>query len=100
MNYDILLTKRNNKFIARVCQLPEIVVEANTEEGVITKARKGLKELLFGGKIVRLDIESEVNEHPWAKHAGMFANDSDWESFQETIIKHRKEVNFDGIVEP
>ncbi|MCP4105710.1 MAG: hypothetical protein GY749_09255 [Desulfobacteraceae bacterium] len=92
---DVLLTKKDRKFIARICQYPEIVAEDDTEEGVLAMARGKLKNLLSSGRIVRIDTESEVCEHPWLKHAGMFADDSDWEPFQELIRQYRKEADSD-----
>jgi predicted RNase H-like HicB family nuclease len=99
MTYDILLTKRNKKFIARVCQWPEIVVEGDTEEGALAMAQSGLRKLLFSGKIVHLDIEPEAYEHTWSKYAGMFVDDSDWEAFQESVSQYRMKTNSDEIEE-
>jgi len=96
---DVLLTKKDRKFIARVCQYPEIVAEDDTEEGVLAMARVGLKKLLFGGRIVRIDTEVRPYEHPWLKHAGMFADDSDWEPFQESVRQYRKETDSDTVVD-
>ncbi|MBF0227183.1 MAG: hypothetical protein HQK76_17190 [Desulfobacterales bacterium] len=92
---DVLLTQKDKKFIARVCQYPEIVAEDYTEEGVLVAARSKLKRFLSGGKIVKIDIESESYEHPWLKYAGMFADDSDWEQFQESLKQYRKEIDLD-----
>lgn len=94
---DVLLTKKDKKFVARVCQYPEIVAEDDTEEGVLAMARVRLKKLLFGGRIVKIDIESESYEHPWLKYAGMFADDSDWEPFQESVRLYRKEIDSDKV---
>jgi len=90
---DVLLTKKDKKFIARVCQYPEIVAEDDTEKGVLTKARIRLGELLSGGRIVKIDTGSEPCEHPWIKYAGMFADDSDWEPFQESLRQYREETD-------
>lgn len=98
MTYDVLLTKKNKKFVARVCQLPQIVVEGDTEEGVLAMARSGLRKLLFGAKIVQLDIEPVTDEHTWSKYAGMFADDSDWEAFQESVSQYRSETNSNGVL--
>lgn len=92
---DVLLTKRNKKFIARVCQYPEIVAEDDTEEGALTMARLRLKNMLFGGRIVKIDTESE---HPWLKHAGMFADDPDWEPFQESVRQYRKKTDSEMLM--
>jgi predicted RNase H-like HicB family nuclease len=90
---DVLLTKKDKKFIARVCQYPEIMAEGDTEKGVLEKARVSLKELLAGGRMVKIDTESGPCEHPWLKYAGMFADDPDWEDFQESLRQYRDEID-------
>lgn len=92
MTYDVLLTKKDEKFIARVREWPEIVVEGETEEEVLVKAQADLKSLLVGGRIVQLDLEVKPDEHPWLKFAGMFANDPDWDNFQAAIQRYREEI--------
>lgn len=59
----------------------------NTEKDVLSKAQIMLK----------IDTESEPCEHPWLKYAGMFANDSDWELFQESLRQYRRETDFDTV---
>ena len=49
MTYDVLLTRKADKYIARVRQWPEIVVEGDSEEEVLRKAQADLKSLLVGG---------------------------------------------------
>ncbi|MBE7474224.1 MAG: type II toxin-antitoxin system HicB family antitoxin [Anaerolineae bacterium] len=92
MTYDVLLTKKDEKFIARVRGWPEIVVEGETEEEALVKAQADLKSLLVGGRIVQLDLEVKPDEHPWLKFAGMFANDPDWDNFQAAIQRYREEI--------
>ncbi len=52
MTYDVLLTRKEHKFIARVRQWPAIVVEGDTEEEVLRKAQADLQSLLVGGPIL------------------------------------------------
>ena len=35
--------------------------------------------------------ESGPCEHPWLKYAGMFADDPDWEDFQESLRQYRED---------
>jgi len=93
MTYDVLLTKKDKKFIARVREWPEIVVEGETEEEVLSKAQADLKSLLVSGRIVQLDLEVKPDDHPWLKFAGMFADDPDWDEFQESIHQYREEID-------
>ncbi|NJN99258.1 MAG: type II toxin-antitoxin system HicB family antitoxin [Anaerolineales bacterium] len=93
MTYDVLLTKKDEKFIARVREWPEIVGEGETEEEALVKAQADLKSLLVGGRIVQLDLEVKPSEHPWLKFAGMFADDADWDNFQASMQQYREEID-------
>ena len=93
MTYDVLLTKKDEKFIARVRQWPAIVVEGDSEEEVLAKAQTDLKSLLREGRMVQIDLDVQPDEHPWLKWAGLFAEDPDWEAFQESMRQYREEVD-------
>lgn len=93
MTYDVLLTKKDEKFIARVREWPEIVGEGETEEEALVKAQADLKLLLVGGRIVQLDLDVKPDEHPWLKFAGMFADDPDWDNFQASMQRYREEID-------
>jgi predicted RNase H-like HicB family nuclease len=93
MTYDVLVTKRDEKFIGRVRAWPEIVAEGDTEEEVLMKAQADLKSLLEHGRIVPLDLDVKPTEHPWRPFAGMFADDPDWEPFQASIHQYREEID-------
>jgi predicted RNase H-like HicB family nuclease len=56
MTYDVLLTRKANKFIARVRQWPVIVVEGESEEEVLRQAQADLQALLAGGRIIQLEL--------------------------------------------
>lgn len=95
MTYEVLLTKKDEKFIARVRQWPEIRVEGETEAKVLAQTRADLTALLLNGWIVPLDLEVEPEGHPWSQFAGMFATDPDWEAWQQAIQQSRAEVDED-----
>ena len=42
MTYDVVVTKKDNKFIARVCQWPAIAAESDTEEEALHKVQSYL----------------------------------------------------------
>jgi predicted RNase H-like HicB family nuclease len=93
MTYDVLLTRKEDKYIARVRQWPAIMVEGDSEEEVLRKARADLQSLLVGGRIIQLELEAQPEAHPWQRFAGMFADDPDWEDFQESIQAYREELD-------
>ncbi len=98
MTYDVLLTRKANKFIARVRQWPVIVVEGESEAEVLRQAQADLQALLAGGRIIQLELD-ESEEHPWQPLAGMFADDPDWEAFQEAVQQYREEADRTGAEE-
>ena len=96
MTYDVVLTKKGDKFIARVCQWPAISVESDTEEEALHKVQSYLKSILSGGRIVQLEVDIKSEEHPWQQFAGMFDGDPDWEAFQASIREYREEIDRDS----
>jgi len=99
MTYDVLLTRKAHKFIARVRQLPVSVVEGDSEEEVLRQAQADLPALLAGGRMVQLELDATPEAHPWQPFAGMFADDPDWKAFQEPMHQYREEVERTGAEE-
>ena len=93
MTYDVLVTKKDEKSIARVRAWPEIVGEGDTEEDALTKVQADLKSLLMDGRVVQIDLDVTPTEHPWQPFAGMFADDPDWDEFQASIGRYREELD-------
>ena len=96
MTYDVLLTKQDDKFVARVCQWPAMVAESDTEEEALRKVQANIQSLVAGGRIVQLEVDIQLEEHPWQQFAGMFADDPDWEAFQASIREYREEIDRDS----
>ena len=99
MTYDVLLTKKDEKFVARVCQWPEITAEGDTEERTLNMVRSGFRNIMLGGRLVKLDISPEPCEHAWSEYAGIFSDDPDWEEFQESLRQYRRETEIEMIGE-
>jgi|SRR5215208_4891725 predicted RNase H-like HicB family nuclease len=96
MTYDVLLTKKGDKFVARVCQWPAIVAESDTEEDALRKAKASLQSLLAVGQIVQFEVDIKPEEHLWQQFAGMFADDPDWEALQASMREYREEIDSDS----
>ena len=93
MTYDVLLTKKEDRFLACVRQWPAIVAEGDTEEEALQKVRADLTALLVRGKIVQLEVDATPEQHRWQPFAGMFVDDPDWEAFQAAIQQYRDEID-------
>ena len=98
MTYDVLVTRKANKFLACVRQWPVIVVEGESEEEVVRQAQADLQALLTRGRIIQLELD-ESEAHPWQPFAGMFADDPDWEALQASMHQYREEVERTGAEE-
>ena len=99
MIYEVLVTRKENKFIARVRQWPMIVVEGDSEEEVVRQAQADLQALLAGGRMIQLELDAKPETHAWQPFAGMFADDPDWEAFQASMHQYREEVERTGAEE-
>ncbi|ETX02384.1 MAG: hypothetical protein ETSY1_03765 [Candidatus Entotheonella factor] len=88
MTYDVLLTQKGDKFIAQICQWPGIIAESHTEAEALRQVQADLKAFLANGRIVQLEVNTNSQEHPWQPFAGMFADDPDWDAFQESIREY------------
>jgi predicted RNase H-like HicB family nuclease len=96
MTFDVFLTRKNAKFVARVCQWPAIVEESDTEEDALRKVHTSLQSLLTGGRIVQLEVALKPEEHPWRQYSGMFADDPDWDAFEASVREYREEIDRDS----
>lgn len=96
MTYDVWITKKEGKFVAHVCQWAGIAAEGDTEEEALCKVRARIQSLMAGGRIVQLEVDIKPEEHPWRQFAGMFADDPDWEAFQQSIREYRAEIDRDS----
>ena len=95
MTYDVLLTKKDDKFVARVCYWPAIVVEGDTEEEALRQVKASMQSVLAGSRIVQVEVDIHPDQHPWQQFAGIFADDPDWEAFQASIREYREEIDRD-----
>lgn len=95
MTYAVILRKRNEKYIARVREWPEIVIEEDSREDAIAHIKTDLSAYLSQPpEVIQIDVESgTVAEHPWLQFAGMWADDPTWQDFLDEVEASRKEID-------
>jgi predicted RNase H-like HicB family nuclease len=95
MTYDIILSRRNNKYIARVREWPEVVVEEQTREAAIDQVKEQLIEYLTHEvEVVQIDIELPVKTgNPWLDNFGRFKADPTFDELQAEITAYRQAVD-------
>lgn len=95
MTYDILVTKdKSQRYTARVLLLPEIVASGNTEEEALEQVKTAITDLRANSRIVQLDLPAlSENDDPWMKYAGLWADDPDWDIFQNEVEAFRQAMD-------
>lgn len=95
MTCDIILTKKGNRYIARVKEWPEVVVEEKTRDAVIKKAKVKLLEYLTKEvEVIKVEIPlPNETGNPWLDKFGCFKDDPSFDDFQAEIAAYRKEVD-------
>jgi len=95
MTYDVILRKKHNKYIARVRDWPEVVIEEETREAAITQIKQQLMAYLSQPpEVIHIELEPAApGEHPWLQFAGMWADDPTWDDFVTEVAAYRQEMD-------
>ena len=102
MQYQILLQKPSEqRFVASVFGLPNVIADGRTEKEVIAKVKAALRSQLAITKVVTVEIEDKEEQKeetdPWTKRAGIFADDPTWDDYQAEIAAYRKQVDEEAM---
>ena len=92
---DVILSKENNKYIARVKDWPEIMVEESSRDEAITSVKTKLLDYLTN-KIELIQIEVPIptkTGNPWLDKFGWFKDDPTFDDFEAEIASYRKEIS-------
>ncbi|MBW4668082.1 MAG: type II toxin-antitoxin system HicB family antitoxin [Cyanomargarita calcarea GSE-NOS-MK-12-04C] len=90
MQYQIFIQSQKDNFVASVVGIPNIMVEANTEEEAISKAKSALQAQLATGKFVTIEVNPQGiihQERTQMKYAGIFANDPTFDDFMDKLAR-------------
>lgn len=94
MTYEVILRKKDDRYIARVRDWPELVIEEDTREAAITHIKEELVEYLTQPpEVIQIDLEPVIETNPWLKFAGMWADDPTWEEFLAEVEAYRREID-------
>ncbi|MDH3600340.1 MAG: hypothetical protein OEU26_11940 [Candidatus Tectomicrobia bacterium] len=95
MTYDVILRKKQNKYVARVRDWPEVIIEGDSREAAITEVKALLSAYLsHPSEIIQIDLEPNASEqHPWLQFAGMWSDDPTWDEFEAEVKSYRQETD-------
>jgi len=95
MTYEVILRKNLNKYIARVRDWPEVVIEEETREAAIAQIKQQLRAYLSQPpEVIQIELEPVApGEHPWLQFAGIWADDPTWDDFVAEVAAYRQEMD-------
>ena len=72
MTYDVILSKKDNTYVARVKEWPEVVVEEKTREEAIRQVKEQLVEYLTSQvEVIQIDVDLPAKTgNPWLDNFG------------------------------
>jgi hypothetical protein len=76
------------RYTAQSLAVPEVKVEAESEEAAIAQARIALTRWFGSGKVVRVEVSGTGN--PWLDNFGMFRDDPQFDDYVEEIKRTRE----------
>lgn len=100
MIYDVILSRRENKYLARVKQWPDVVAEEKTREAAIQLVKQRLYEYLAEQvEVVQIELDLPNKQHnPWLANFGRFKTDPTFADLQEKIEAYRQDVDTHPIL--
>ena len=95
MTCDVILTRKDNKFVARVREWPEVIAEEKTRDAVIQKIKKKLLEYLTRQvEVIKIEVPlPEETGNPWLDKFGWFKDDPTFDDLQAEMAAYRQEVD-------
>ena len=92
---DIILSKKNGKYIARAKEWPEVVVEEETRDKAIDQIKTRLVDYLTNQvEIVQVEIPLPAGtRNPWLEKFGWFRDDPTFDDLQAEIAAYRQEID-------
>lgn len=102
MTYNVILSHKDNSYIARVKEWPDVVVEEPSRDDAILRIQEELaKYLTKDVEIVPIEIPAASSKKtPWLEHFGAFKDDPTFDDLQAEIAAYRKEVDASMNWEP
>ena len=95
MIYDVILSKKDDKYIARAKEWPEVTVVENSRDAAIDRLKYQLLDYLTNKvEVIQVDIPLPVQtENPWLDKFGWFKDDPTFDDLQAEIAAYRQELD-------
>jgi len=92
---DVILSKENDKYIARVKEWPEIIAKETTRDKAINCVKSKLLDYLSNKvELIQIQVPLPVKtSNPWLDKFGWFKDDPTFENLKYEISAYRKEID-------
>ena len=92
---DVILSKTNDKFIARAKEWPEVMVEENSRDEAIQQLKARLIDYLTNQiEVIQVEIPLATKTgNPWLDKFGWFKDDPTFDGLEAEITAYRQEID-------
>ncbi|HEX6383725.1 MAG TPA: hypothetical protein VF177_03545 [Anaerolineae bacterium] len=97
MIYDVILSREDDKYVARVKEWPDVVVESLSREEAIRQVKERLADYLTHQvEVVQIEVEPPVTvDNPWLRNFGRFKDDPTFDDLEAIMTAYRQELDRD-----
>jgi len=94
---DVILRKEKDKYIARVKDWPEVMVEESSRDKAITSVRTKLVDYLDKEvELIQVDVPMPGKTgNPWLDKFGWFKDDPTFDDLETEIASYRQKLNLE-----
>ena len=87
MIYNVILSRENSQYFARVREWPEVTAEEPTRDEALDRIKNRLKDYLTRQvEIVQIEVPVQFKDkNPWLDTFGMFRDDPTFDDFRREL---------------
>lgn len=102
MTYNVIVSHKDNSYIARVKEWPDVVVEEPSRDDALLRIQEELTEYLTKEvEVVPIEISlASSKKKPCLEHFGAFKDDPTFDNLQAEIAAYRKGIDTSMNWEP
>jgi hypothetical protein len=91
---DVILSKENEKYVARVKDWPEVMVKETSRDKAITSVTSKLVDYLTKEvELIRVEVPlANKTGNPWLEKFGWFKNDPTFDDLEAEIASYRQQL--------
>ncbi len=95
MIYDVILSKEDDKYVARAKEWPEVMVVEGSRDEAIDQLKSQLLDYLTNQvEVVQVELSlPTLTGNPWLDKFGWFKDDPTFDDLQAKISAYRQEID-------